>query len=164
MTTDGKPDVPAGAAGAGAAAAGTRDVLEYESPAAAESIKNRVRRRLLEGLVVLAIIAVLIAILLPTLPGGKRVPAIETANKSQAAQYMAALTRHFAERGTYPAKLDDLVPNYLPALPPVTKKTKWSYRSLSNGSAYELGWTMSRYTWKYDSISDKVAERAVRGQ
>jgi hypothetical protein len=106
---------------------------------------------------------VLVALLLPpTSP--ERTPAIETVNRAQAMQYVAALTTHFAERGTYPTKLDDLVPNYLPAMPPVKPNTKWSYRLLNNGSAYELGWTQPRYVWKYDSISDKVQERAVRGQ
>jgi hypothetical protein len=102
--------------------------------------------------------------LLPTLPRGKRTPALETISKAQAAEYMAALTQHFAERGTYPPKLDDLVPSYLPALPRPTKDTKWSYRPFNNGSAYELTWTQSRYVWKYNSISDKVDERAIRGQ
>src|SRR5687767_1827580 len=96
------------------------DVLEYESPAAGASGKRRGRQRLLGWLVVLAIIGALIALLLPP-PTVKRTPAIETVNKSQAMQYMAALRQHFYERGTYPAKLDDLVPNYLPAVPPLAK-------------------------------------------
>jgi Tfp pilus assembly protein PilE len=161
METDVQSDVPARTTSTVPRA--PVGVIEYRSPAPADAGKERGRRRFLEYLVVIAICAVLITLLMPALPRKAR-PAARTANVAQASQYMAALTRHFAEKGTYPAKLDDLAPQYLPALPQATRGTKWWYRTYNNGTAYQLEWMQYRHLWRYDSVTDKVTERQVRGQ
>ncbi len=73
---------------------------------------------------------------------------------------VAALDRYRMERGRFPDRLEDLVPQYLESLRPVPAGTgKWQYGVTLGGQVYKLGffgsrpdsywYDTSKKTWKH---------------
>ena len=64
---------------------------------------------------------------------------------------VAALEKHKAAKGTYPPKLDALVPEYLPALPALRRFGKLGYVRLDDGRGCLVGYFTHRdFLEEYD--------------
>lgn len=76
-------------------------------------------------------------------------------NHDKGKQVVEALKKYKNDHGSYPATLEDLVPDYLPALPRLDGKAKWFYR-FRDGGEISLAYGGGPSTWsgvyrsKYD--------------
>lgn len=129
------------------------NVLSYRSPpSAAERRPPDPRKYLRPVLQVLAVVALLAAWFVPRIAMmSTRTPSVATQNRAHGAQLVAALEQSRQDRGTYPARLDDLVPSYLPTVPPDRPGTSWWYKSLNGGRRFQLDCRFSGgEDWHYD--------------
>lgn len=51
---------------------------------------------------------------------------------------IAALEKYFADNGSYPTKLSELVPDYLPAAPTTTEELDFSYSSTGDSYSFSF--------------------------
>lgn len=81
---------------------------------------------LIELIVVIAILGILAAIAVPRVTGSLNT-AKENANNANLQIVQEAVERYNAENGSYPSKLDDLVPDYLKSIPTLQDGKSFEY-------------------------------------
>ncbi|MGF7397052.1 type II secretion system protein [Thermoanaerobacterium thermosaccharolyticum] len=81
---------------------------------------------LIELIVVIAILGILAAIAVPRVTGSLN-NAKNNANNANLQIVQEAVERYNAEKGSYPSKLDDLVPDYLKSIPTLQDGKTFEY-------------------------------------